>query len=169
MTLQTDKELALKTAKAIEDLRHASAVLRDCDAKALGTNAPEYYRARNLLREARTLFQEALTEAKKLMGPVPAYAPPDLAELKKRRLETSGLAAHGATAAELKAELGRDPFLLGIMTAGEIEAAVDRHFENQHSGKRKLENLKARVALDKLAAEIRDAEALDKACRLRML
>ncbi len=169
MALQTDKDVSLKTAKAIEDLRHASAVLRNCEKQALGTNAPEYYRARNLLREARTLFQEALSEAKKLMGPVPAYAPPDLAEQKKRRLETSGLAAHGETAADLKAELGRDPFLLGIMTGGEIEAAVDRHFENQHSGKRKLENLKARIALDKLAADIREAEALDKACRLRLL
>jgi hypothetical protein len=167
MPAQTEKDVSLKTAKAIENLRSASRVLRDCETRALGLNAPEYYRARNLLREARTLFQEALSEAKKLMGPIPDYAPPGLAELKKRRLETSGLAAVGETPAELKAELGRDPFLLGIMPAEEIEAAVDRHFESQHSGKRRLANLKARIALDKLAAEIRDADALDKACRLR--
>ena len=167
MAAPTEKDVSLKTAKAIENIRSASRVLRDCETRALGSNAPEYYRARNLLREARSLFQEALSEAKKLMGPIPDYAPANLAELKKRRLETSGLAALGETAADLKAELGRDPFLLGIMPVDEIEAAVDRHFESQNSGKRRLANLKARIALDKLAAEIREADALDKACRLR--
>lgn len=169
MAMPTDKDVSLKTIKAIESLRHASAVLRECEARALGTNAPEYYRARNLLREARTLFQEALAEAKKLMGPIPSYAPPDLAEQKRRRLETSGLAAMGRTAEGLKAELREDPFLLGIMTAEEVEAAVDRHFESQSSGKRQLANLKARIALDKLAAEIKEADALDKACRQRLV
>jgi len=168
MPSQSEKGVSLKTAKAIENLRSASRVLRDCEIQALGVNAPEYYRARNLLREARTLFQEALSEAKKLMGPIPDYAPPNLAELKKQRLETSGLAAHGETAADLKSELGRDPFLLGIMPVEEIEAAVDHHFESQHSGKRRLANLKARIALDKLAAEIREADVLDKACHQRL-
>jgi hypothetical protein len=169
MPVPTDKDVSLKTIKAIEDLRHASAVLRECESRALGVNAPEYYRARNLLREARALFQEALGEAKKLMGPIPDYAPANLAETKKRRLETSGLAARGLTADELKSELREDPFLSGIMTAEEIEAAVARNFESQRSGKRQLANLKARIALDKLAAEIRGADALDKACRQRLL
>ena len=167
MAAPTEKDVSQKTAKAIENLNSASKVLRDCETQALGPNASEYYRARNLLREARTLFQEALSEAKKLMGPIPDYAPPNLAELKKRRLESSGLAARGLTADELKAELRADPFLTGIMSADEIEAAIDRHFESQRSGKRQLANLKARIALDKLAAEIREADALDKACRQR--
>jgi hypothetical protein len=48
------------------------------------------------------------------------------------------------------------------MTAAEVEAYLRERFATQNSGKRKIENIKIRMSLDKLAGLLQEGQELQK-------
>ena len=125
-------------------------------------NAAEYYKARNLLRDAEGFLKEALKNAKKLLGPIPAYTSEDYQKWRDELLEEFQILAMSQEYEELKSELFEDDFLREWMDEESIESLLKKHFQTQQSGKRKLSNIKVRIILDRLEDLIHDAKEMNK-------
>jgi len=122
----------------------------------------DYYRARKLLKEGSAAFQEALKNAKKLLGPMPEYATAEYKQWREEFLEKYHILAKCSEFKECQAELITDDFLSQWMPPEEIEALLHLHFQSQQEGKRKLENIKVRIILDKLHQMLTHASELQK-------
>jgi hypothetical protein len=125
-------------------------------------NAPDYYKARNLLRDADGFLKEALKNAKKLLGPTPAYASEDYEKWRDELLEEFQILAMSQEYEDLRSELFADDFLREWMDLESIEILLKKHFQTQQSGKRKLSNIKARIILDRLEELIDQAKEMNK-------
>ena len=125
-------------------------------------SAPEYYRARNLLKEGKAFYDQTLQDAKKLLGPIPIYAAKDFEKWRSQVLVENKIIVQGQTQEELRVELENDDFLKSIMRPEDVEAYLQAHFETQRSGKRKLANIKIRMALDRLAGLVAEGQELQK-------
>ncbi|MFQ6037825.1 MAG: hypothetical protein ACE5LV_04325 [Candidatus Aminicenantales bacterium] len=131
-------------------------------------SAPRYYWAKNRLREGEGYFQETLKGAKKLLGPVPAYASPDYQKWRDELLEEFRILALSEEYEALCAELREDAFLKERMSPEEIEALCRKHFHTQQEGQRKLANIKVRIILDRLDELLEEARALNKKAAERL-
>jgi hypothetical protein len=125
-------------------------------------NAPEYYKARNLLRDADGFFKETLTNAKKLLGPMPAYTSDEYQKWRDELLEEFHILAMSREYETLRSELFKDEFLREWMDEENIELLLKKHFDTQQSGKRKLSNIKVRIILDRLEELISQAKGMNK-------
>jgi hypothetical protein len=152
MQVQLERDIYIRAGRCFELLNQAIQTFKDYLTDRSPSNDPQYYRARNLLKEGKAFFDQTLQDAKKLLGPIPVYAPKDFEQLRARLLVENKLVVQGRTVEALTAELQADDFVKTIMNAGEIAAYLRAHFANQSTGKRKLQNIKIRMTLDKLAA-----------------
>jgi hypothetical protein len=145
MPVESKKEKAIfqKALRSFELVVKSAQTFRAFLSDDHPAQSPDYYLARNFLRDAETLYEEAMAEAKKLLGPLPGYVSSQVASSKKAMLEAMSVVAKSADMTNLQSELERDDF------------------ESQRKGKRKLPNIKARMTLDKLARK------LAQACELR--
>jgi hypothetical protein len=116
----------------------------------LSPKAPEYYRARNFLKEGKALYEDILQRAKLLLGPAPPYSPPDFEKQRAQILAENKIIIHCQRHEEILDELVRDDLLTTMMTAQEIGSYLKGHFQSQGQGKRKLANIKVRMIIDKL-------------------
>jgi hypothetical protein len=112
------------------------------------------------LEESKIFHQEATKEISELMGAMPSDVSPGFKKWKEGFLKESGILSEGKEYEELKSELQNDDFLLGFLTPEEIGAFFAQHYESQKTGQRKLENIKARIALDKISNLMNEAESL---------
>ena len=126
---------------------------------------PIYYRARNLLKEGKSFFEETLKEAKKLLGPMPVYAAKEFETWKAGVLEENRIIVHGESRDELLGALKNDAFIKTMMSEAEIEIYIGDHFDTQRSGKRKLANIKVRMILDKLLSLAAQGQELQNAAQ----
>jgi len=122
----------------------------------------DYYRARKVLRDADGFLQEAIKDAKKLLGPTPAYVAEDYQKWRDELLEEFHILAMSQDYEALRAELFADEFLREWMDEDNIELLLKKHFQTQQSGKRKLSNIKVRIILDRLEELIGQAKELNK-------
>jgi hypothetical protein len=152
MQVQIERDIYIRGARCFELLTKSIQTFREYLGARTPPNDPQYYRARNLLKEGRGFFDQTLADAKKLLGPIPVYAPKDFEQLRSRLLVENKIVVQGRTLEELTAELQSDDFVKTIMTSAEVADYMQVHFTAQSSGKRKLQNIKIRMALDKLAA-----------------
>ncbi len=127
-----------------------------------GFNTADYYKARNLLRDADGFLKEALENAKKLLGPIPAYASDDYQKWRDELLEEFHILAMSQEYEDLRSELFEDEFLRDRMDEKSIEILLKKHFQTQKSGKRKLSNIKVRIILDRLEELINQAKDMNK-------
>ncbi|MBN1273317.1 MAG: hypothetical protein JXB26_13700 [Candidatus Aminicenantes bacterium] len=130
-----------------------------------GISFPEtsdYYRAKNLLKQGESSYEEVLKNARKYLGPVPDYASKDFEEWRKTLIAESQIIAKGMDLAALKQELAQDELMRKMMPIHEIEAFLGKHFNEQKIGKRKLPNIKARMIIMKLQDCLTRAKDLDK-------
>ncbi len=160
--VQIERDIYIRAGRCFELLTQAMRAFADFLEARRASDDPEYYRARNLLKEGKAFFDQTLADAKKLLGPIPVYAPKDFEQLRARLLIENKIVVQGETIEELTAELEADEFVKTIMSASEIEAYLQVHFATQSSGKRKLQNIKIRMTLDRLAALHADAQELQK-------
>jgi hypothetical protein len=165
MTTPLEREIFIKASRGHEVLLKSLQAFREFLEREASANSPEYYRARNLLKEGRVFCADVVREAKKLLGPVPIYAPREYEELKARTLTENRIIVHGETLDDLKSQLAEDELLSTMMSESEIEAYLRNHFETQHSGKRKLANIKVRMMIDKLLALVEEGLAAQKAAQ----
>ncbi|MHB8094683.1 MAG: hypothetical protein ACYDH0_07045 [Candidatus Aminicenantales bacterium] len=150
MALSNEREIYIKASRCHDLLKKSIQDFQDFLRPDTPSGDPEYYKARNVFKEAKVYFADALREAKKLLGPIPVYAPREFQEWRVKTLEDNRIVLRGENPDDLKAELIGDEFIRILMSEGEIEAYVMDHFETQKSGKRKLANIKVRMMLDKL-------------------
>lgn len=127
-----------------------------------GFNTADYYKARNSLRDAEGFLKEAVKNAKKLLGPTPAYTSEDFQKWRDELLEEFHILTMSQKYEELRSELFEDEFLREWMDEESIELLFKKHFQTQQSGKRKLSNIKVRIILDRLEDLINQAKDMNK-------
>jgi len=165
MTTPTEREIFIKSSRGHEILLKSLQVFQEYMKSETPADSPYYYRARNLLKEGRVFCEDVLREAKKLLGPVPIYAPREYEELRARTLEENRITVRGEDLDALRSQLAEDAFVRSMMSESEIDAYLHDHFETQRSGKRKLVNIKVRMMIDKLLALIGQGLAAQKAAQ----
>jgi hypothetical protein len=147
-----------KAGRSFDAIHRAIEMFLDYLKDKVGT--AEYYKARNYLRDGEKFYKETLENAKKLMGPIPAYATADYEKWRKDLLEKSHVLAKSREFNELKNELQADEFLSRWMEMEEINVFLNAHFHTQQKGNRKLEHIKARMIIDKLRMVLKQAKQL---------
>jgi hypothetical protein len=162
MQVQIEREIYIRASRSFAVLSEAIQTFKGYLESYVASGAPEYYRARNLLKEGKAFYDQTLQDAKKLLGPIPIYAAKDFEKWRSQVLVENKIIVKGQTAEELRVELINDDLLKLIMKPEEIEAYLQANFETQRSGKRKLANIKIRMALDKLAALVAEGQELQK-------
>jgi hypothetical protein len=165
MQVQIERDIYIRATRSWELLTMSIKTFRDYLEDRIPATDPEYYRARNFLKEGKAFFDQTLQDAKKLLGPIPVYAPKDFEQLRSRLLVENKIVVQGQTLEDLRAELQNDEFIKNIMTAGEVDGYLESRFEAQKTGKRKLQNIKIRMTLDKLAELIADGQELQKSAQ----
>jgi len=162
MQKQRDIQIYLKASKAFENLKQAIEIFEGLIQPG-GTFPPhDYYRARNLMREGEQAFKDALGNAKKLLGPLPGYVAEDYAVWRIQTLNERNVLAHGLDIDDLIRELSSDALISQWAGEDEIKAYLEENFQRQQTGKRKLENIKVRMILDKLDVLVARCKELQK-------
>ncbi len=162
MQVQVEREIYLRASRCNELLCQSIVTFKDYLEDRIPPNDPEYYRARNFLKEGKAFFDQTLQDAKKLLGPIPVYAAKDFEAWRTKALVDNKIVVQGRTLEDLTAELTGDEFIKTIMNPGEVEGYLQAHFEAQKTGKRKLANIKIRMTLDKLAELLGEGQNLQK-------
>lgn len=165
MPTPIEREILIKASRGYEILKGALDVFREYLKAETPSSSPEYYRARNLLKEGRVFCQDVVKVAKKLLGPIPVYAPREYEDLRRRTLEENRVTVQGEDLGALRNQLSEDALLRSMMSESEIGDYLRDHFEAQRSGKRKLVNIKARMMIDKLYALLEQGLTAQKAAQ----
>jgi hypothetical protein len=160
MQVQVEREIYIRASRSFAVLTESLQLFRTYLEPTTTAQAAEYYRARNFLKEGKAFYDQTMADAKKLLGPIPIYAAKDFETWRAKALIENKLVVQGETPEELRAELLADDFLRTIMRPEEIDAYIAAHYETQRSGKRKLANIKIRMALDKLAELVAEGQKL---------
>ena len=156
-------DIFLHAARCHGLLQNAIYYFKEYLQKKLPPKAPEYYKARNFLKEGQTLYEDILRRVKLLLGPIPPYSPADYESQRAQILADNKIIVRGQSLDAILDELLGDELLKTMMTAEEIGAYLRAHLQSQGRGKRKLANIKVRMILDKLK------ELLAKGLELRPL
>ena len=165
MNRKEENQLYLKASSCFDTLKLAIETFEDFLRVESPASSPSYYRARNFLRDAEKFHQEVLIEAKRLLGPMPVYATADFEKWRLEFLSQHHILAANREREAIKKELLADGHLSQWMSQGDIERFIDKNFEAQKTGKRKLANIKVRVILDKLTELLAEAQQLRKKAR----
>lgn len=157
----TENIIYQRATKCWECVNRAMEILGNLLKKEEDFSLPDFYKSKDLLREAEAFFKDALKNAKKLLGPTPDYVSEDYQKWRDELLEEFQILAMSHEYEELKSELFEDDFLRGWMDEAGIESLLKKHFQTQQSGKRKLPNIKVRIILDKLEELISTAKKMN--------
>jgi hypothetical protein len=162
MQVQIEREIYIRASRSFAVLTEAIQIFRKYIQDVSSANDPEYYRARNFLKEGKAFYDQSLQDAKKLLGPIPIYAAKDFEGWRSQILVENKIVVKGETLDELRVELTVDDFVKTMMSAEEIETYLKAFYDKQKSGKRKLANIKIRMILDKLALLVAEGQELHK-------
>jgi len=162
MQVQLEREIYIRASRSYAVLSDAIQIFRGYLEAHTAAAAPEYYRARNMLKEGKLLYDQTLQDAKKLLGPIPIYAAKDFEGWRAQVLVENKIVVQGETPEALTQELSTDDFIRSMMRPEDVAAYIASHFEAQRTGKRKLANIKIRMALDWLAGLIAQGQELQK-------
>ncbi|MCX7975339.1 MAG: hypothetical protein N3B16_12710 [Candidatus Aminicenantes bacterium] len=120
----------------------------------------DYYRIRNEVREAKVAFEEIKKELHRLFGPPPPYAPRDYERLRQENLEKVHLLIKSEEKEKIVEELLQDEIVSRFFLPEEVNLFVEKNFDSQKKGKRKLANFKARLFYEKIKEDLQQAEQL---------
>jgi hypothetical protein len=149
-------------SKSFEELSPAIRIFKNLLEEDVAFNSTEYYRARNFVKSGEIFYQEALKNARKLLGPLPEYASEEFIKWRKEIVEKRHILAISQEFDQLKTELLEDENMKSWLTEDEITFYLQKHFHTQQEGKRKLVNIKVRIILVKLQELILQAKDLQK-------
>ena len=169
MVKPNEKAIFFKAGLSLNAINKAIQNFNNFLQESVSFSSQEYYLARNLLRDGDAFYQEALKDAKKFLGPLPDYVPPDFVKSRLDLLEKANILAKGQTLEDLKAELERDEFLMSVMSPEEVETSLKQYYFEQKIGKRKLAHIKVRILLNKLEALLSQAKDLKEKAQKKHL
>ncbi len=159
MVILKEREIYQEAAKCFELLTKSIRTFEDYLSSAAAQNAPEYYQARHYLKEGKHFFDATLSEARRLLGPISAYATPEYERQRAEFLEENKIVARAQDFEELRQELETDENLKAFLSDEEIDILLHTYYETQKTGHRKLSNIKIRILAAKLHSLV--ARALD--------
>jgi hypothetical protein len=162
MKVQIEREIYIRASRAFAVLSESIRTFKAFLEPQVASSSPDYYKARNLLKEGKAYFDQTIQDAKKLLGPVPIYAAKDFEKWRAEALVQNKIVVRGLTQETLLQELVDDEFLKTIMGPAEIGGYLSSNFETQRSGKRKLENIKVRMVIDHLAGLVRAGQEIQQ-------
>ncbi|MCK7480517.1 MAG: hypothetical protein M0C28_27255 [Candidatus Moduliflexus flocculans] len=163
MQVQIEREIYIRASRSYAVLSDAIRTFKGYLESGVAANAPEYYRARNLLKEGKAFYEQAIQDAKKLLGPHPDLRAHGLREAADQaRSSRTGSSSRARRPKICCEELLADDFLKTLMAPEEIDAYVRDRYEAQRSGKRKLANIKIRMVLDRLAGLVAEGQELQQ-------
>jgi hypothetical protein len=157
-----EPQIFQRASKCIECSNKAVQLFKEVLENKKPPHSAEYYRARNMLREADKCFQETLSEAKRFMGPLPTYTSEEYLARREHLLEEFKILIKSREYDDLKTELMEDEHISKWMGAKELNAVLPGYFESQKEGKRKLANIKVRILIDKLKEFVAEAHRIQK-------
>lgn len=158
----TEKLVYPKALKCFKSLKEALQLFNDILDQDSPQNQPVFYRARKSLREGEDFFKQAVKNAKRLLGPLPEYVTDDYHKWRESLLNEYNMLAKTQEREKLDKELLEDEFLNKLMDKDEIKKFLDLNYDSQKQGKRKLPNIKIRIAFDKLSELIRETKEKQK-------
>lgn len=164
MSKQTENQLYFKAGSCFDSFKLAVQTFEEYLKPEVPASHPGYYKARNYLRDGEAFFQETLKEAKRILGPLPAYSSPEFEKWRADFLVQHKILASSQEFEALKEELLNDEHLSQWLSQEDIARLVLKNYETQTSGKRKLANIKGRILLDGLSELIGRCLQLKKAC-----
>jgi predicted MPP superfamily phosphohydrolase len=159
---KTENQLYFKASRCFDSLKLAVGTFEQYLKPEVPADSPSYYKARNYLRDAEKSFEETLTEAKRLLGPLPAYAASDFEKWRSEFLNRHKIVAESVELNSLREELLRDEHLARWLSPEDVERLLLKNFEPQTKGKRRLANIKIRIVLDGLITQLYRARQLQK-------
>ena len=111
-----------------------------------------YYLARGYIKGGRKHHERALFNSRRLAGPVEKYVlyPERVIKWREELLRKEKILVQSETLDGVKMELLEDEVLRRWLDQEEIERILPEKFEEQKKGRRRLPNIKLRIALDKL-------------------
>lgn len=162
MNKKVENVLYLKAADCFGSLRLAVQAFETFLARPGTAPDPDYYKARNYLRDGQKCYEEAFKEAKRLLGPLPPYATSEFEKWRVEFLSEHNILVSSSERNELREELLSNGYLKQWLSAEDVDRLLAKTYEAQKSGKRKLSNIKARIILDKLTELLQQAQELKK-------
>ena len=118
MQVQIEREIYIRASRSFTVLCEAIQCFKGYLEPQVAASAPEYYRARNLLKEGKAFYDQTLQDAKKLLGPIPIYAAKDFEKWRSQVLIENKIIVQGQTLEELRLELYEKVNALGIGAQG---------------------------------------------------
>jgi hypothetical protein len=159
---QAEVQIFPRITKCFEDLEAALAVFRRFLDDKEPFDSSAYYKARNFVKDADMQFKEALKNAKKYLGPFPEYASKEVMQRRKELLDKQNILAKSQEFEALKTELLEDDLLREWMSESEIVDVLEKNFQSQQEGKRKLAHIKVRIVLGKLQDMLSQAKEMQR-------
>lgn len=168
MNKKIENQLYFKAGIAFDHLKLAIQTFETYLNTARQEATPDYYKARNFLRDGEKFYEETLKEAKKLLGPLPLYSSADFEKWRADFLSRHRIKVDAQEFDPLKEELSRNEQLGQWIAPEDIERLLAKDYEAQKSGKRKLANIKIRIILDRLQELLGQAGDLKKKAMVKL-
>jgi len=147
---KVENQLYFKAGMAFDALKSAIQTFELYLQNVTPDAAPYYYKARNYLRDGEKFYEEAFAEAKKLLGPLPAYASTEFEKWRTDFLRQHKILVESQEFAALKEELVQNGQLVRWVESPDLERLLAKDYEAQKTGRRKMANIKVRIILDRL-------------------
>jgi len=144
------KDIFVKAKKSLEKMNESLRLFKEFVKEGKTQDLKKYYLARTFLKEGQKLREEIIMDAKKFLGPLPAYLSKETIEARTQFLKTTKVVALSQDYEGLVAELVGDEFMKSFLSSEEINGFLKENYQKQQLGKRKLPNIKARMVIDKL-------------------
>ncbi|MGB3862400.1 MAG: hypothetical protein WA915_09965, partial [Candidatus Aminicenantaceae bacterium] len=103
-------------SKSFEEIRAALRIFGNLLEEGVAFNSAEYYRARNFVKSGESLYQEAIKNARKVLGPLPEYASENFIKWRSEIVEKRHILAKNQDFDALKAELIDDENINKFLT-----------------------------------------------------
>jgi hypothetical protein len=160
--------LYFKAGLAFDSFKLAIKTFESFLANTGPASTPDYYKARNYLRDADKFYEEAFAEAKKLLGPLPPYATSEFEKWRSDFLSQHKILVESQEFAALKEELVQNGQLVRWIESPDLERLLAKDYEAQKTGRRKMANIKVRIMLDRLHELAAQANDLKKKAQERL-
>jgi hypothetical protein len=165
---KAENQLYFKAGIAFEHLKLAVQTF-ETYLQASGPEAtPDYYKARNFLRDGEKFFQEAVKEAKRLLGPLPPYASSEFEKWRAEFLIQHRIQVDAGEYDAIKEDLAENGQLIQWIPQEDVERLLMKNYEAQRTGKRRLSNIKVRIILDRLQELLDQANGLKKSAMAKL-
>ncbi len=160
-----DKLVYKKAIEACDYLVYSIDVFKKLLEDISFPSSTDYYQARKVYKDGENLYHEVIKNARKYLGPMPDYASDEFEKWREELRKESHIVAKGKDFEDVRKEIINDELLRKYIDGSEIEVFLLRYYKKQNEGKRKLENIKARLMIKKLQELLTEVGVLEKKAR----